>query len=117
MFALIQGKRVVQWSDPSFPVAQPLFWVQHDRVGAPDDCEYEGDDTIMLKPTPTPTPAEINKQISAKIGALEFAQHRAVRETVLGHGDTPDPKGTTPKQRLKAIDNAIIALRAQFVPE
>lgn len=113
MFALIQNTRVLQWSDLAFPVAPQLFWVQHDRIGPPDDCVYDGGDTISLKPTPTPPPAEVNDPIDAAIQRLENRQARSMRDILLGRGDTPDPQGIMPKQRLEDTDRQIDALHAQ----
>lgn len=53
-------------------------------------------------------PMDTNMIIKAQIISLEETQHRAIREAAMGM-----PGAVT---RLKAIDDKIVALRAQLTP-
>jgi len=111
-YALIDPNgRLAEVATEKFPVHESLRWIECADDADTRTHHFDGSAVVPIPPR-VPTKEELNAPILAQIDALEAKQRRPAREHILGYG--PDAGGKLPAQRLKDIDDAIKALRAQL---
>lgn len=68
-----------------------------------------GNTPLPADPTPNPAIAKIDAQLAE----IDNLSQRPARDCALGSGSIPDATGTTPLQRLQALEAEAVALRAK----
>lgn len=71
--ALIYGNRICQVENESFPVAEPLFWVDVDDDVRPDTHEWR-DGAAALIPEPEPAPPVVPESVTQRQARLALLQ-------------------------------------------
>ena len=88
--ALIYGNRICQVENESFPVAEPLFWVDVDDDVRPDTHEWR-DGAAALIPAPEPEPPIVPAVVSRAKGKVVLIR-AGLWQSVLDYvAAIPDP--------------------------
>ena len=88
--ALIHGNRICQVENESFPVAEPLFWVDVDDDVRPDTHEWR-DGAAALITAPEPEPPTVPAVVSRAKGKVVLIQ-AGLWQSVLDYvAAIPDP--------------------------